>query len=444
MKNTLLSTFIFLSLSSHAQIITTIAGIDSQGYNGDNILATDARLDGPFSIAFDHKGNLYIADGYSNRIRKVDTAGIITTFAGNGVGSYNGDNIPADSAELYHPVGITFDRVGNLYFTDAWNERVRKIDTAGIITTIAGTGTYGYNGDNIPADSAKLYQPWGIAVDANNNIYISDAENHRIRKVDTAGIITTIAGTGIAGYTGDNGLALVAEINGPYGIVLDDTGNIYFADASENVVRKIDTLGIITNIAGTGVAGFTGDNGPADTAQLKSSGGIAIDNAGNIYIADIDNQRIRKVTVATGIITTIVGNGVNAYGGNGGPAMAAEISDPTGVAFDVSGNLYIADFGNNLIRRIGWPEGLINILASSQSILVYPNPSKNLFTVEVLSPIIEQIQIMVTNQLGQIVKEASAYTNTPLTIYLDQFSGIYLLTAITSNGIQSKTITMIK
>ena len=444
MKNTLLFTFILLSLSTHAQIITTVAGIDSEGYNGDNIMATNAKLYAPYDVALDGKGNFYITDGYNNRIRKVDTAGIITTIAGIGVGGYNGDGIPAITAKLSRPIGITCDNIGNIYFADALNNRVRKIDTSGIITTIAGNGTAGYNGDNISAISAEVNIPHSVARDTHGNLYISDAENHRIRMINTDGVITTIAGTGIANYTGDNGLADTAEIDAPYGIAVDNIDNVYFSDVVENVVRKIDTAGIITTFAGKGILGFGGDNGPADSAKLDNPACIAIDNSNNVYVADIYNSRIRKITAPTGIISTVAGDGVGGFSGDNGLAINAEMFEPTGVAIDSAGNLYIADFANSRIRYIKNTTAINNVNSNDNDLTVYPNPCTEFFTVNITSNINEQVQIIVANVTGQKVKKTEAYTNQPLTIQLDQPSGIYYLSAISMHGITNKIISVVK
>ena len=429
MKNILLLLFLFCSLSGHAQIITTIAG---QFYSnvdtilGDGGLATDAIFLGPYDVILDGKGNYYITDGYDNRIRKVDAAGIITTIAGNDTSGYNGDGIPATAAQLYRPNGIICDHYGNIYFADALNNRVRKIDTSGIITTVAGNGSTVYNGDNIPADSAAIFDPHHIAFDLHGNMYITEYETPRVRKVSTAGIITTIAGTGIVGYSGDNGPATAAKINGPYGIVLDDTGNIYFADVNENVVRKIDTFGIITTFAGNGgilVTGDIGDNGPADAAMINSPAGLTIDPVGNIYIAQIGN-RIRMIAAGTNIITTLAGDGDEGYTGDGGPATAAELNNPTGVAVDATGNLYIADFSNSVIRYVAWPEGANQLSISTQAITLYPNPATTSLTITATNTI---TNITISNVIGQTVY-SHEYNDQQVQVNVaDLSSGLYFV-----------------
>ena len=426
MKHKLLFTFLLFSFAAHAQIITTVAGFDSVGYNGDNIPAINAQLYDPHGVAFDDNGNFYIADTYNNRIRKVNVTGIITTIAGNDNVGYNGDGIPATAAELYSPVGIICDHYGNIYFADAYNNRVRKIDTAGIITTVAGNGDTTYNGDNIPADSASVYNPHAVALDAHGNLYITDWGNYRVRKVNIAGIITTIAGTGVAGYTGDNGLATAADVDAPFGIIADDTGNVYFADAYKNVVRKIATSGIITTFAGNGTSSWSiGDNGPADSASLDNPAGLAIDGDNNVYIADAYHSRVRKVTVETSIITTVAGSGIGGgFSGDNGPATAARLNAPFGIVADAAGDLYIADALDSRIRRVGWPLDITQLPAHSDNTIIYPNPVITVLNIQSVSPVGE---ITIANILGQIVcSQLSASNKQSVKIDVSELpSGLY-------------------
>src|SRR6185312_2277000 len=254
-------------------VITTIAGIGSWGYGGDNGPATSATLFLPTAAAVDSSGNVYIVDYYNNRIRKVTAStGIITTIAGNGAAGYSGDNGPATSAELNYPAGIALDNAGNIYVVDTQNVRIRKITAAtGIITTVAGNGTLGSGGDNGPATSASMAYPDGVAIDNSGNIYIADTDNGMIRKVTAStGVITTIAGTGYVGSSGDNGPATSATLNYPNAVALDGSGNVYIADSANNKIRRITgSTGIITTAAGSGTAGYTGDNGLATSATLN-------------------------------------------------------------------------------------------------------------------------------------------------------------------------------
>jgi len=426
--------------AAHAQIITTIAGDSTQGYNGDNIPATTAKLYGPYSTAIDVAGNLYIADLDNNRIRKVNAAGIITTIAGTGVAGYGGDDSAATAAKLNGPAGVAVDASGNVYIADDYNARIRKVNAAGIITTIAGTGGYGYGGDNGPATAAQLYAPHGIAVDVSGNVYICDDLNDVIRKVNSAGIITTIAGTGMPGYSGDGNAATNAQLDRPYGIALDISGNIYFTEWNNNCVRKINTAGIINTIAGgNATLGFSGDNGPATAADFHIPIGIAIDNSGNIFIGDSYNNRVRKIS-SSGIITTYAGIGTEGYSGDNGPAIDAELYGPVGVTVDASGNLYIADYGNGHIRFIRSTESVNTVNNVKDNISVYPNPSNGLFVVNIASNTNEKIIITITNELGEKTKEISATTNQAFEINIDVPSGIYFLTATTSSGTATKKI----
>ena len=291
----------------------------------------------------------------------------ISTIAGTGVVGYNGDGIAATAAELFYPQGLNFDSNDNLFFTDQDNSRLRKIDmTTGIITTVAGTGTAGYNGDGILATAAQLNYPVQVTFDELGNTYIVDWLNNRIRKITFGtGIITTVAGTGVAGYNGDGILATAAQINQPAEVVFDHAGNMYIGDWTGNRVRKVDAItGIISTIAGTGVAGYNGDGIAATAAQLNHPGGIAFDPSGNIYICDWSNYRVREINALTGIITTFSGTGVYGYNGDGILASSAQLSTPTYLRFDILGNLYIVEAGSR-VRKVDVISGLISTIAGT-------------------------------------------------------------------------------
>ena len=349
--------FTFFTFTVKAQIIKTVAGNGTYGYSGDGGIADSAKLNSPFGVAVDASGNLFIADEYNKVIRKVSTNGIITTVAGNGTYGYSGDGGSATSAKLNYPTGVAVDASGNLFIADEENHRIRKVSTSGVITTVAGNGTKGYNGDGGIADSAELYYPTGVAVDASGNLFIADQYNNRIRKVSKSGIITTVAGNGYGagtnngGYSGDGGSAISAELNGPNDVAVDAIGNLFIADQGNNVIRKVSTTGIITTVAGNGILGYSGDGGSADSAELNYPTGVAVDASGNLFIADYNNHRIRKVST-NGITTTVAGNGTPGYSGDGGSADSAELYYPSGVAVDASGNLFIADLNNNRIREV--------------------------------------------------------------------------------------------
>jgi uncharacterized protein (TIGR03437 family) len=335
-------------------VITTAAGNGTQGFSGDNGLAASAQLSGPTGIAVDSAGNLYIAD--SGDIRKVSNR-VITTVAGNGTPGFSGDNGPATSAQLSGPWGVAVDSAGNLYIADTYNSRIRKV-TNGAITTVAGNGTQSFSGDNGPATSAQLYGSHGVAAGPDGSVYIADSSNNRIRKVSNS-VITTVAGTGTAGFSGDNGPAISAQLTDPEGVAVDSAGNLYIADTGYSRVRKVAN-GVITTVAGGGAT--LGDNGPATSAQLYSPKGVAVDSAGNLYIADTYNQRIRKVS--NGVITTVAGTGTHGpSSGDNSPATSASLFSPTGVAVDSAGNLYIADTGNSRVRKVS--NGVITTVAGT-------------------------------------------------------------------------------
>jgi len=347
-------------------IIATVAGNGAAGYAGDGGPATSAKLDQPYAVAVDGPGNIYIADAANNVIRKVAAAtGIIATVAGNGAAYYSGDGGPATNAQLVSPLGVAIDGSGNLYVSDLSNV-IRKVATAtGIITTVAGNGAAGYSGDGGPAINARLNHPSRMAVDNSGNLYFADTGNNVIRKVAAAtGIVTTVAGNGTAGYSGDGGPASSASLSGPQGVAVDGSGNLYIAD--DAAIRKVAAAtGVITTVAGKGTGGYSGDGGPAIKAQISASS-VTVDGAGNLYIADTQNNAIRKVMAATGIITTVAGNGGAGYSGDGGPATSAELHSPMSVAVDGSGNLYIADWQNDLIRKAVAATGILTTVAGNR------------------------------------------------------------------------------
>jgi photosystem II stability/assembly factor-like uncharacterized protein len=334
-------------------ITTTIAGNGTIGYSGDGGPATSAPLNYPYRVAADAQGNILIADINNHRIRKVDPAGVITTVAGTGTPGFSGDGGLATSAQLINPTDVVSDGNRNLFIADINNHRIRKVDPAGVITTVAGTGTPGFSGDGGPATSAQLHSPHSVVLDAQENLFFADAGNHRIRKVDPSGVITTVAGTGTPGLSGDGGPATSAQLNYPIAVALDMLGNLFLTDLQNHRIRKVDTSGHIATMAGT-TPGFSGDGGLATSAQFSSPSGLAFDVCGNLLIADKGNNRIRRVD-ASGVITTVAGSGTAPYGGfsgDGGPATSAELSFPTGVTVDRNGDIFIADQNNQRIRKL--------------------------------------------------------------------------------------------
>jgi len=358
---------------SAAGTITTVAGDGFKDasihgrYSGDGGPATSASLDSPSGVAMDWAGSLYIADTQNHRIRKVSPGGAIATFAGNGAYKFAGDGQAATLASLSSPKGVAVDLAGNLYTADYWNNRIRKISAGGIITTAAGNGTPGFSGDGGPATSASLDWPKDVAVDLAGNLYTADYSNNRIRKISPGGIITTVAGGGSVLNLGDGGPATSASLSDPSGVAVDSAGNLYIADVYHNRIRKVSPGRIITTVAGNGTRGFSGDDGPATSASLDWPSGVAADSAGSLYIADTDNHRIRKVSPG-GTITTVAGDGfqdIYGYGrfsGDGGLATSASLNKSQGVAVDSTGNLYIADYVNSRIRKVS-PAGIITTVA---------------------------------------------------------------------------------
>ena len=347
--------------------ITTIVGNGTGAFAGDGGTATSSEIYRPWGVAIDGNGNLYVADDYNVRVRKITPAGIISTFAGTGTSSYSGDGGPATAATFNSIASIAVDAANNVYIADEGNHRIRKIATSGIVTTVAGNGTGGFAGDGSAATAASLNFPTGVALDAAGNIYIADYSNQRVRKVTASGIISTIAGTGTAGYSGDGAAATAAQLNQPLNIAVGPSGSVFISDNGNFRVRKINTSGIITTAIGTGSPGFSGDGGAATAAAIYGTYGITTDRSGNIYLGDNGNNRIRKITAA-GVISTIAGDGTGGFAGDGGAATAAEIYNPIGVAVDTLGNVYIADNYNNRIRKVNFAGPVVAAISGPASV----------------------------------------------------------------------------
>ena len=330
--------------------ITTIAGTGTGGFAGDGGPATAAQLFDPCALLPDASGNLYIADEINYRVRKMALGGNISTYVGTGTAGDSGST--ATSANIRNPCGLVLDGSGNLFFSDSTNHEVKKVTSAGAISTVAGTGTGGYAGDGHPAKEALLNTPMGLLLDAAGNLYIADNGNHVVRKVTTDGNITTFAGDGTAGYTGDGNPPGAARLDSPTGMAMDAQGNIYVADTFYGVIRKITPGGgTISTFAGNGFNASAGDGLAATKASLNNPRDVAVDAAGNVYIADTVGQRIRMVTT-DGIMHTIAGVGLPGASGDGGPALQATLRFPGGVKVDAAGNVYIADTQNSEIRQL--------------------------------------------------------------------------------------------
>ena len=329
--------------------VNTFAGNGGLSRSGDGGPAASAQLNLPTGVAVDAAGNTYISDTANHVVRRVSTSGVITNYAGTGTPGNAGDGGAAASAQLNSPQGLAVDSSGNLYIADAGNHKVRKV-TNGTISTLAGSGTAGFGGDGGAAGSALLNLPYGVALDAAGNVYIAEFASNRVRRVGTNGNIATIAGNGVSGYSGDGGQATSAMLNGPQSVAVDGNGNVYIADTGNNRVRRVTAGGAISTFAGIGGAGSTGDGGPATSAIVGNPVAVAIDSVGNLYIAD-GSSRIRKVFLS-GVISTIAGTGAQGYSGDGGAALNARLNGPDGIALASNGTVLVSDSANNAVRAL--------------------------------------------------------------------------------------------
>jgi RHS repeat-associated protein len=350
-----LGTGVVQAADTFGKVITTVAGTGAVGSGGDNGPATSAQLNQPWNVALAPDGSLYIDDRSNFRIRRVDASGIITTVAGTGSAGFNGDGKLATQSQLNNPESIIVGPDGSLYIADVANQRVRKVDVNGIMTTIAGTGTSGYSGDGGPATAAKLANPNGLFLAHDGSLYIADSVNSVIRKVDASGTISTVAGTGVSGFNGDSQAATKAQLFNAHSMVVDRDGVIYVADRVNHRIRRVGVDGIITTIAGTGTLGFSGDGGPAVSAQISEPHNLLLGSDGTLYFSDHFNARIRAIR-PDGIITTIAGNGTVGFSGDQGPALDAEFNPGQficGLALTADGQfMYVGDGNNNRVRRL--------------------------------------------------------------------------------------------
>lgn len=416
-----------------AQVIGTFAGNGSSGNNGDGGIAINASIDYPVGGIFDKNGNYYFTLGtVGNSIRKISSDGIITTVAGESLAGYSGDGGLAINARLNNPQGICIDTMGNIFIADAFNHRIRKIDVAtGVISTIAGTGTSGFSGDGGSCSQANINSPGDIDFDKEGNLYFSDVVNNRIRKIEVSGIINSVAGNGVAGHSGDGGLAINGQLALPHGLYVDDTGNIFIAD---NIcVRYVNhATGIISTIAGGGTGG---DGGLATDAQVIATR-VAKDKNGNLFISEKSKHRVRVVN-SIGIINSVVGDGTPSSTGDGGLATLAKINYPSGLAFDTCGNLYISESHGYRIRKVTFSDtctqtSVSTTISKKNDFVLYPNPVNEQLTISG-----ENSQtIFITNILGKIVhwKKASAEKTVVSMSALN--AGIYFVTVTDKQGVK--------
>jgi hypothetical protein len=339
--------------------IFTVAGVGTSGFSGDGGPAISAQLFAPAGVAATADDGVLIADTFNNRVRRVSPAGTITTVAGNGTQGSGGDGGPATGAELARPFGVAATADGGFLIADTFNSRVRRVSPAGTITTVAGGGTAGL-GDGGPATNAELFNPIAVAVTADGGFLIADTDNNLVRRVSPAGTITTVAGASPGGFSGDGGPATAAQLNQPEGVTTTADGGFLIADSNNSRVRRVSPAGTITTVAGTGTVGFSGDGGPAIAAQLFGPAGVVATSDGGFLIADSLNNRVRRVSLA-GRITTVAGDGTEGFSGDSGLATAAQLQEPLGVAATADGGFLIADVLNHRVRFVdadlGIPQG---------------------------------------------------------------------------------------
>ncbi len=437
------------SLQADAQVqkIMTLAGNGVAGFSGDGLNAAGAMLRGPTDVAVDTNGNVYVLDLNNFRVRKIFPNDVITTVAGNGFAGNDGNGSIGTSAKIAGRA-IAFDRRGNLLISDQTNSVIRRVNNLGIISKYAGGGTnglqWGYSGDGGKADTARFNGPQGIATDRKSNLYVADAGNHVVRKIDTFGHISTVAGTGNPGYFGDGGLAIFAELDSPYAVTVDKIGNLYINDYLNNVIRKVDTYGVITTYVGYmgALPGYAGDGGSATLATVNHARGLACDTSCNLYIADANNNVIRKVNFQTGFITTNVGNGSPGAMGDFGYVNGCNLFNPYGVAVNKYGSIFIADANNEKVRQTYSTTGVQNVPVAV-TIEVYPNPTSGQITVSGLS---KDDKVTLSDVTGRIVSEvwdvASDGSQTFSIMHYD--NGVYMLQVNDNIGNRKTTLKVVK
>ena len=425
--------------AAHGQgTITTIAGTGAGGFSGDGGPATLACFSSPQGVATDAAGNIYVADRNNHRVRMISAAtGNISTVVGTGVMGYAGMGGLATAAQMEYPNAICFDRYGNYYISDNYADAAYRVDGAtGMINNICGHGAQGSSGDGGPGSLARMAIPFGIAVDPAGNQYIADYGNNELRKVNAiTGIVTTIAGSIPA-------LGSFSQING---VCTDNNGNVYVSDAgSHHCVKRIDYTGAITTIAGNGTAGYTGDGGPALSAEMRGPGCLFINSSFHLFICDADANVVRVVDLGTGIIHTLAGTGIAGFSGDGGSPALAQLQGPTGVWESASGDIYIADASNNRIRKIvgsGYKTTGTNAV-SENNVSVFPNPSNGTFTIQTNS-IPDNGSFEVYNLTGEKVF-AGTISQQQTVVTIEQPAGVYTILLRSASGMSSHKVTISK
>lgn len=435
--------FALSSLQGYSQSkkIITIAGTGIGGYNGDGIAAPTAELHAPNGVAVDANGNVYIEDYTNLRVRKINATGYITTIAGNGIMGNWGNGSISTSAGVC-PQGVAVDKGGNVYISDAVYGEVRKINASGIITRIAGTGTPGYDGDTGPATAAKLDGASGMAFDTASNLFVVDARQGVVRMIaKSTGIITTVAGDGALSHSGDGFPATTVGLDSPYAVAADRRGNLYISELNGNRIRKVSADGMLSTWAGTGVKGYSGNGGPATDAQLSRPAGIAVDSIGNLYIADADNDVVRMVDTF-GVITTVAGNNTPGFGGDLGDPIGANLHTPFGVALDRWNNLYIADANNQRIRKVYTTTGVTQV-NGNMAANAYPNPFTGQVVVTGLS---KGDRVCVYDMAGRALTQVWSIEHDGARSFMfDSLTpGVYMLQVSGSEGNKKSVVELVK
>ncbi|MBI1288907.1 MAG: T9SS type A sorting domain-containing protein [Flavobacteriales bacterium] len=419
------------SLTGLAQTIETYAGLGIAGYDGDGGYAVSASFNRVGGVAFGPFGDLYVCDGNSV-IRKIDGNGIISTVVGVGYSGFSGDDGPANEAEISTPHYLAFDSNGNLFFSDYENNRIRKVDSNGIITTVAGNGQTGVSGDGGFASAASVGKPDGVALDESGNIYVTQGNDNRVRKINQSGIITTIAGIEQFGYNGDSIPATTATLHFPNDVTADSYGNIYITETFGSRIRKIDTLGLIYTVAGSGVQGYNGENILAENSQINHPLGILWHND-QLFFTEGYNHRVRKVS-ESGLLSTVAGNGVGGFSGDGQSPLNAQLNYPYAVAVSEMGNLFISDNANYRVRTVNYyPDGLTTSISTKDLINLYPNPTSDRIQID-LGTINEAITINVYNVLGELVQTESRNAAGLIEYIMPNPKGVYLIQLLYTDG----------